>query len=107
MNRLQVYHPSPRDDTVDRDVCITKLVLRYCERVKIRPVDEKRGLKKSRAGYTPTKEYVKDDNNNNDDNEAMYDADPDSKDPHRTAWDMMWDNGGPRVWDRIIGKITI
>ena len=22
MNRLQVYHPSPRDDSVDRDVCI-------------------------------------------------------------------------------------
>ena len=28
MNRLQVYHLAPRDDDVDRDVCIPELVLR-------------------------------------------------------------------------------
>ena len=29
----------------------------------------------------------------------MDDADPDSKFPRRTAWDLMWENGGPIVWD--------
>ena len=28
MNCLQVYHPAQRDDGVDRDVCIPKLILR-------------------------------------------------------------------------------
>ena len=31
MNRVQVYHSDPRDDGVDRDVCIPKLVLRAGE----------------------------------------------------------------------------
>ena len=100
MNCLQVYHPSPRDDDVDRDVCIPESVLRARERVKIGPVDKKRGPKKSRAGYAPTKEKIKDDNNNYDNNnKAMGDADLDSKAPHRKAWDLMWENEGPRVWN--------
>ena len=100
MNSLQVYHPSWRDDGVDRDVCIPESVLRARECGEIGPVDKKRGPKKSRAGYAPTKEKIKDDNNNDDDNnKAMDDADMESKAPRRTAWDMMWDNGGPGVWD--------
>ena len=49
VNRLQVYHPSPRDDGVNKDVCIPKSVLRSRERGKIIPVDKKRGPKKLRA----------------------------------------------------------
>ena len=99
MTRLQVYHPYPRGEGVDRDVCIPKSVLRSRERGKIIPVDKKRGPKKLRAGYAPTKDNVKDDNNNNDDeNEAMDDEYPDSKAPRRTAWDLMWENGGPVLW---------
>ena len=62
MNRLQVYHPAPRNDGVDKDVCIPKLTLRACERGNIGSVDKKKGLKKSRSGYAPTKDDVKDDN---------------------------------------------
>ena len=40
MNRLQVYHSSPREDSVDRNVCIPELVLRACERGNIIPVDK-------------------------------------------------------------------
>ena len=67
-----------------------KSVLRYRERGEIGPEDRKRGPKKSRAEYPPTKEKNKDDNNNDDDNnEDMEDSYPYSKDPHRTAWDLM------------------
>ena len=91
MNRLQVYHPAPRDDSLDRDVCIPKSAFIAHERGDIGPVNKDIGPKKSRAGYAPTKEKIKDDNNNDDDkNEAMDNADPDSKAPRRTAWDMMW-----------------
>ena len=77
MNCLQVYHPVPRDDGVDRDVCIPKSVLRACERGKIGPVDKKRGHNKLRAVYAPTKDKITDDNNSDDNNnEAMDDADP-------------------------------
>ena len=80
MNRLQVYHPAPRYDGVDRYVCIPELVLRACERDEIETFDKKRGPKKSRSSYATTKDNVKDDNNN-DNNEAKVDADPDSKAP--------------------------
>ena len=91
MNRLQIYHPAPKNDGVDRDVCIPELVLRVCERGKIGPVDKKICPKKSRTGYALTKEKIKDDNNNDDDNnETMDNADTDSKDPCSKAWDMMW-----------------
>ena len=90
MNRLQVYHTSPRDDGVDRDVCIPKLVLRARECDEIGPVDKKRGSNKLRSGYAPTKEKIKNNNNNDDDNnEAIEDAYLDSKATCRTAWDMM------------------
>ena len=46
MNHLQVYNPSPRDDSVDGDVCIHKYLLRARERGDIGPVDKKRGPKK-------------------------------------------------------------
>ena len=99
MNRLKVYHPALRDDGVDRDVFIPESVLRAREHGEIGPVENKSGPKKSRAGYAPTKDKIKDDTNNDDDNnEAMDDADPDSKDLSRTALDLMWNNGGPGVW---------
>ena len=75
------------------------MVLRSRERCKIGPVDRKRGLKKSRAEYAPTKDDVKDNNNKNDDNnKAMEDTDLYSKAPRRTAQYLMWENGGPIVW---------
>ena len=81
-----------------RDVCMPKLVLRSRERGEIGPVEKKRVPKKSRPGYAPTKEKIKDDNNNDDDNnEAMDETDLDSKAPCRTAWDMMWENRSPGV----------
>ena len=65
----------------------------------IGPINKKRGPKKSRAGYAPTKEKIKYDNNNDDDNnEAMDDANLDSKASRTAAWDLMWENGGPRLW---------
>ena len=99
MNLLQVYHLAPRDDGVDRDVCIPKSLLRARELGEIRPLENKRGPKKLRARYAPTKDKIKDDNNNDDDNnEAMDNADMDSKAPCRTAWDIMWENGGLGLW---------
>ena len=62
-------------------------------------MDKKRVPNKSRAGYAPTKVKIKDDNNNDDEkNKAMDDVDLDTKDPSRTAWDLMWENVGPGVW---------
>ena len=103
MNHLQVYHPSPRDDGVDRDVFIPESVLRAREHGKIVPVDKKRGPKKLRAGYAPTKDDFKDDfkddnNNDNDDNKAMDNTYTDSKDICRTSQDMVWETGGTGVW---------
>ena len=64
--------------------------MRARERGDIGPVDKKIGPNRSRAGYAPTKEKIKDDNNNDDDNnKATGDAYPDSKDPRRTAWYLM------------------
>ena len=84
---------------MDIDVYIPKSVLKARERGKIGLVKEKRGLKKSRAEYAPTKDDVKDNNNNNDDNnKAMEDTDLYSKAPRRTAQYLMWENGGPIVW---------
>ena len=99
MNRLQVYHPSPRDDGADRDVCIPELLLRARDRGEIGPVEMKRVPKKSSSGYAPTKDKIKYDNNNYDNNsEAMDDSDLYSKAPCRTAWYLMWENVGPGVW---------
>ena len=98
INSLQVYRPDPRDDGVNRYLCTPELVLRDCERGEIVPMDKKRGPKKPRSGYAPTKEKIKGDNNNDDDNnEAMDDTDPDSKATRRMAWDIMWENRGPGV----------
>ena len=99
MNLLHIYHPAPRDDGVDIDICIPESVFRARKCGKIGPVDKNRGPQKFRAGYASTKYDVNDDKNNDDDNnEAMDNADPDSKDPRRMAWDLVCDNGGPRVW---------
>ena len=62
-------------------------------------MDRNRGPKKSRAGYAPTKEKIKDDNNNDDDNnKAMDNTDLDSKALRRKGWYLMWENRGTRVW---------
>ena len=53
-------------------------------------MEKKRGSNKSKAGYTPTKDYVKDNKNNYGNvNKAMDNADPDSKDPSRTERYLM------------------
>ena len=63
-------------------------------------MDKKRGPKKSRAGYAPNKEKIKDNNYNDDDsNEVMDDAYLDFNDPRRKVWDLMWENRGPGLWD--------
>ena len=75
---------------MDRGVYIPKLALRSRGHGEIGPIDKKRGPKKSRAGYNPTNDKIKDNNNNDDDNnKVMDDADLNSKDPCRTAWDLM------------------
>ena len=91
MNCLQFYHPTPKDDDVDRDVCIPEPFLRGREHGETGTMDKKRGPNKLRAAYAPTKDDVKGDNNNDEEViEAKDDVDPDSKAPRRTAWDLMW-----------------
>ena len=90
MNILQDYHPALRYDGVDRDVCIPKSLLRYRERGDIVPVDKKIVPKKSRDGYAPIKNKIKDNINNDDNNnEAMDEADLDSKATRRTVLGLM------------------
>lgn len=81
MNRLQVFHPQPRDN-VERGVCIPKSVHKEIEDndgSRLKP-------QKSRTGYAPR---VGDDG----DNEEMVDTTA-----KKTARDLMWENGGPGVW---------
>jgi nucleolar GTP-binding protein len=84
MNRLQVFHPTPRDN-VQRESYIPDTIKEA--------ISDGRGIgsadhkpKRSRTGYAPT---VEDDNDNDED---MMNS---SK---KTARDLMWENGGPGVW---------
>ena len=83
MNRLQVFHPQPRDN-VQRDVCIPESVREEMEAnggERVKP-------KRSRVGYAQTKE-----DDGGSDDAAMVDASF-----KKTARDLMWENGGPGVW---------
>lgn len=78
MNRLQVFHPTPRDN-VKRGAYIPETVKDAIAEGTIGSIDHK--PKRSRAGYAPTKE----------------DAEMGGS-VRKTARDLMWENGGPGVW---------
>jgi len=81
MNRLQVFHPTPRDN-VQRDAHIPDSVREAIQEGKIGSADHK--PKRSRTGYAMTK-----DDNVDEMMEGSY---------RKTARDLMWENGGPGVW---------
>jgi nucleolar GTP-binding protein len=81
MNRLQVFHPTPRDN-VERGPSLPDSVQEAIAEGKIGSADHK--PKRSRTGYARTVD---------DDNEGMMDTDQ-----MKTARDLMWENGGPGVW---------
>mmetsp|Transcript_42733 Transcript_42733/g.103353 ORF Transcript_42733/g.103353 Transcript_42733/m.103353 type:complete len:660 (+) Transcript_42733:276-2255(+) len=86
MNRLQVFHPTPRDD-IQRQVHIPDSVKQAVADGRIGSADHK--PKRSRIGYAATV----DDIDNNDGDAAM-----DGTGQFKTARDLMWENGGPGVW---------
>ena len=84
MNRLQVFHPTPRDN-VQRGAYIPESVKDAIADGNIGSIDHK--PKRSRIGYAPTTD---DANSSNDvDMNGTY---------RKTARDLMWENGGPGVW---------
>jgi len=84
MNRLQVFHPTPRDN-VERAACIPETVKDAIAEGTIGSVDHK--PKRSRTGYAPT----------TDDADSINDTDMNGT-YRKTARDLMWENGGPGVW---------
>jgi len=84
MNRLQVFHPTPRDN-VDRGAYIPETVKDAIAEGNIGSIDHK--PKRSRAGYAPT----------TDDADGTDDTDMNGS-YRKTARDLMWENGGPGVW---------
>jgi len=87
MNRLQVFHPQPRDN-VTRDACIPESVQKVMEESGgFRPKPQK-----SRIGYAPRVE------DGDDDDDDMGDAAMGDAALKKTARDLMWENGGPGVW---------
>jgi len=77
MNRLQVFHPTPRDDLVRKPT--------IPDSVRIaREQGDNSNNKRSNIGYAITKD---------DDNQEMADANA-----SKTARELMWENGGPGVW---------
>lgn len=85
MNRLQVFHPTPRDN-VKREAHIPDTVKQAIAEGRIGSADHK--PKRSRTGYAPTV----DDASVDDDDDAM------TGNYKKTARDLMWENGGPGVW---------
>jgi len=84
MNRLQVFHPAPRDN-IERGAHIPESVKDSIAEGSIGTSDHK--PKRSRIGYAPT---IDDVNNTDDvDMNGTY---------RKTARDLMWENGGPGVW---------
>lgn len=73
LNRLQVFHPPPRDDIV-REPFIPE---------SVRNQDTKSTWSRSRVGYAPT---------------VNDDSDEDMAPSRKTARDLMWEHGGPGVW---------
>ena len=81
MNRLQVFHPTPRDN-VERGAYIPETVQDAIAEGTIGSVDHK--PKRSRTGYAPTVDDA--------------DNDTDMGTQRKLARDLMWENGGPGVW---------
>ncbi len=81
MNRLQVFHPTPRDN-VERGAYIPETVQDAIAEGTIGSVDHK--PKRSRSGYAQTVDDV--------------DNDADMGTQRKLARDLMWENGGPGVW---------
>jgi nucleolar GTP-binding protein len=87
MNRLQVFHPTPRDN-VERTAHIPDSVQEAIRDGRLGSADHK--PKRSRTGYAQT---INDVNDSDDDDDDMING------PYRkTARDLMWENGGPGVW---------
>lgn len=78
MNRLQVFHPTPRDE-LNRKPSIPDSVRMARE--------QNNNSKKSNIGYAITK------HDKVDDDEQMVDSNV-----TKTARELMWENGGPGVW---------
>jgi nucleolar GTP-binding protein len=83
MNRLQVFHPVPRDN-VQREAYIPESVLKAQEEGRLGPDADHKPKRRSTVGYAPT---VKDDK----DVDMMAST-------QKTARELMWENGGPGVW---------
>lgn len=83
MNRLQVFHPTPRDN-VDRGAHIPDTVKDAMADGTLGSIDHK--PKRSRSGYAQTKDDMDGDD---DEMGGTY---------RKTARDLMWENGGPGVW---------
>lgn len=81
LNRLQVFHPQPRDD-IRREAFIPESV----QQQKSNDNNSNRP-KRSKVGYAPT---VHDDNDE--------DVEMTLGNNRKTARDLMWENGGPGVW---------
>jgi len=79
MNRLQVFHPTPRDE-LNRKPTIPESVITAREQNITTP-------KRSITGYALTKDNLL------DGDEQMLDSNA-----TKTARDLMWENGGPGVW---------
>jgi nucleolar GTP-binding protein len=87
MNRLQVFHPTPRDN-IKREAHIPDSVKEAIAEGRVGSVDHK--PKRSRTGYAPTVEdEISDGDDDDDDMTGEY---------RKTARDLMWENGGPGVW---------
>ena len=80
MNRLQVFHPAPRDN-LDREPCIPESVQKAVDEGTLSHRDEEHKPQRSLTGYAQTK----------------HDGDVDMT-RKKTARDLMWENGGPGVW---------
>jgi nucleolar GTP-binding protein len=88
MNRLQVFHPTPRDN-VKREAHIPDTVKEAISEGRIGSADHK--PKRSRTGYARTVDDV--DTDGEGDDEDMTGGEY-----RKTARDLMWENGGPGVW---------
>jgi len=86
MNRLQVFHPTPRDD-VQREAYIPDSVKQAITDGRIGSADHK--PKRSRVGYAVTVDDI-----DNPDQDTAMEGNGNAK----TARDLMWENGGPGVW---------
>ncbi|GMI17692.1 hypothetical protein TrLO_g9119 [Triparma laevis f. longispina] len=86
MNRLQVFHPSARDDET-REAFIPESVAQARKEGRIGSADHK--AKKSTTGYAVTK---------NDGNEEMAGRNSNPDPGRKTERDIMWEMGGPGVY---------